>query len=271
MKHLYALITTNCNLACPHCDIRTNGDDGYDENVFLNVIKDFDGTITIFGGEPTLYMNRLVKVLSLGKATSISTNLLNIDESTVSLLMEHQISIATSWNYNRFTNMQYHKWINNIKCLRNIDIPIKILITMTRDLVESDIDNFMEMISIWDHEYKIDSILFEHLIDPNESPEFNNQVDQWLCKIFNKWKTRQISIDNEIVKKLNHWVCDCRNTYTLHPNGYMTTGCPHLTDIKIVDECLTCPQSDKCMPCRLQSYCTYPKKLAKLVKEDGLF
>lgn len=268
MKHLYALITTHCNLSCPHCDIRTNSDDGYNEESFLNSLNDFDGTITLFGGEPFLYLNRLLKVLELDKINSISTNLLYMDTIVLNKLINKPINIATSWNYSRFNNMEYHMWLKNIERLHRANIPVKILITLTKDLIDSDIYYFINMISYWDREYGIDSILFEHLIDDNTSLEFNDQVDNWLCEVYKLWEDYKVSIKNEIIDKLDHWYCDCRDTYTLNPDGTIVTGCPHSSKIYMVNECLSCPQSNKCMPCRLQKYCTYPKRLAKLVKGD---
>ena len=58
MKELYAVLTNQCNLSCPHCDIKSSELDDYNKELFLNAIKEFDGNIILFGGEPTLYKNR---------------------------------------------------------------------------------------------------------------------------------------------------------------------------------------------------------------------
>lgn len=50
MKHLYALLTRNCDLHCPHCGVAEYKNETYNEEKVLETIKDFDGTVTLFGG-----------------------------------------------------------------------------------------------------------------------------------------------------------------------------------------------------------------------------
>lgn len=265
MKQLYAILTNQCNLSCSHCDIKSS-DDGFNEEAFIKALNEFDGHVILFGGEPTLYKDRLMKILSLDKAVSISTNLVKLDDGFIEYFKN--LSVATSWNLNRFSPVEYYSWLNNLKRLHDNGISCRVLITLTKDLIKCDIHEFINVIKIWDNEYHaIDSILFEQLIDENATPEFYAQVDEWLCKVHALWEINSICIENTIVKKLEHWHCDCTNVYSLHPDGRITNGCPHTENVHVPNECLICPQSDKCIPCRLQKYCTYPKKLAQLVKE----
>jgi hypothetical protein len=176
--------------------------------------------------------------------------------------------VGTSWNYNRFTDIQYHSWINNLKRLHENDISCRVLITLTKDLIESDVNEFIKLITHWDEEvHAIESILFEQLIDDNMPPEFYEQVDEWLCQVYNIWQIQSITIENLIAEKVDHWYCDCTSVHTLHPNGNITNGCPHNSNVHVATECLVCPDADICRPCRLQQHCTYPKKLAQLVKD----
>lgn len=66
MKHLHAILTTNCNLRCPHCGVPDNVEI-YNEEKVLEEIKNFDGEVTLFGGECTLYEDRFIKALETKK------------------------------------------------------------------------------------------------------------------------------------------------------------------------------------------------------------
>ena len=67
-SHLYALLTQNCNLQCPHCMIYNNTkEDFFNEERFLDVLRNWKGDITLFGGEPTLYRDRFMKAINTGK------------------------------------------------------------------------------------------------------------------------------------------------------------------------------------------------------------
>lgn len=78
MKHLYALLTRNCDLHCPHCGVAEYKNETYNEEKILETIKNFDGNVTLFGGECTLYEDRFIKALDTKNIDSVSSNLLNI-------------------------------------------------------------------------------------------------------------------------------------------------------------------------------------------------
>ena len=82
IKTIYLMITTNCNLNCPHCDIKTNGKDNWDKEAILNKLSSKDHNI-IFGGEPSLYIDRIISVSDY--CSSISTNLLYLPEKLLNL------------------------------------------------------------------------------------------------------------------------------------------------------------------------------------------
>ena len=58
MRTVYAMVTTNCNLGCPHCDIKNDNADNWVAEAFINQLNAADHNI-IFGGEPSLYMDRV--------------------------------------------------------------------------------------------------------------------------------------------------------------------------------------------------------------------
>jgi sulfatase maturation enzyme AslB (radical SAM superfamily) len=264
-KTLYAVVTNHCNLSCRHCNIKDSAD-SYDEDKFLSRIKEYDGDITLFGGEPTLYKERLMKVLSTNKITSISTNLINLDDDLIKQYKD--IYVATSWNHSRFIDAQYQIWLRNLKTLEAHGITCMVLITLTDDLINSNINDFINMVKLWAKEYKaIDSIMFEQLIDNDKTEDFYRLVDEWLCRIYKLWKENDIEIENSILYKLGNWKHDCTQISTLYPDGSTVQGCPHRSRIYVPSKCLTCSAVSKCRPCRLQQHCTYPKKLAQLVAE----
>lgn len=264
MKIIYVLPTTNCNLHCPHCDIRTK-EDNFDEKMFYKALKENDGNeLVMFGGEPTLYRSRLKKSLNIASFTSISTNLLNLDDELIRLYKHYDLSIATSWNLNRFDNNQYNIWINHLNLLSENELNCIIMITMTEDLVEYNIDKFIDMLSQWDNIKSIKEIKFEYLIDNNSKNDLHLKCDEWLCRLDDNWN---FHFTNFIKENLNNWNYYCNNVYTLLPNGKMIKGCPHNANITFADECLDCQLVNICKPCRLQSRCSFPKKLYEKVKQ----
>jgi len=265
MKYLYAKLTNDCNLSCPHCNVLC--ENNWNEEKFFDEINKFDGEIIAFGGEPTLYRDRLIRLLQQNKTVSITTNLMILDDELISYYKK--IHVGTSWNLNRFSDNQYQTWLKNLKLLEEHSIEVLVLITMTEDLIRMDINKFMRMINLWDKEYKsIRSVLFEHLVDSSTTQEFFNQCDDWLCKIHSLWKKYNIQIENRIDDDVFHWRKNCSEIYTLEPDGSIRRHCPHPVKRIIREECLTCEYSDICQPCILQQHCSFPKKLYELIKNE---
>ena len=104
-KILYAMPTSLCNLSCPHCEIRTHHE-SYNEDRFLDEFRRWDGDVIIFGGEPTLFRDRLLNIIGDPKIISITTNLLNLDDELIQYY--NRIHVSTSWNKSRFTNFEFH-------------------------------------------------------------------------------------------------------------------------------------------------------------------
>lgn len=269
MGTIYALITTHCNLSCPHCDIK-NCNEYYDRDKFIDQLNKFDGSIILFGGEPTLYPDRLLDIYLSNpiinrKITSISTNLISFNDKILTLfqLIKH---ISTSWNLNRFNDEEYEKWLNNINIIgeRIPDIKIRVLITMTEDLLKLSSDQFNDIIAKWNCNV-INDIHFEHYVSDDVEAEYFNRCDEWLCSIYKGWKSK-IKMNN--INLVDNWYFDCSNVYTLYPDGNVKKGCPHNVNIKVPSKCYTCEKSDQCRPCQLQKYCSYPSNFIKLIKEE---
>lgn len=264
MKILYAKLTNDCNLSCPHCNICNDTD--WNESVFFAQIRNFDGQIIAFGGEPTLYRDRFFKLLKQHNVTSVSTNLMELDDDLIRAYKK--IYVSTSWNVKRFDLKQYDRWLKNIKRLGDNDIPCTVLITLTPDLISMNQHKFMDIIKAWNSEYcAINTVLFEHLVDDTTTQEFFDQCDDWLCAINTRWNADDIRIKNQIVEDVLHWEKKCSTIYTLEPNGNMRNHCPHPTKKRIREECLACEYANICQPCILQQHCSFPKKLYNIVKK----
>lgn len=251
-KILYTIPNYECNLKCSHCDIK-NIKCEYNEKAFIKAINEnsFD-EIILFGGEPTLYYDRLKSSIDTGKITSITTNLIRLTADKYDLIKDLQVN--TSWNPSRFNPIQYSEWLDNIEKFENLTV----LITLTSELIEMEPLEFLNIAKEWN----VSGILFEQLISNENTNEHFKNVDKWLCDITDKWN---IKAENLILDKINHWYFDCDNTYTLRPDGTIISGCPHSYNVRFTQQCLTCEKSSICRPCKLQSLCTFPTELYKKV------
>ena len=268
-SHLYALLTNHCNLACPHCMIKNERDDEvFNKAKFMHVLNNWKGSITLFGGEPTLYLDRFFSAIETNNISSISSNLLILNEDIIEVYRD--IPVATSWNLYRFTKEQYNLWMKNLETLNNHNLEgIWVLITITEDLINYDLTEFMKVIKRLDKLNCVEAIKFEQLVDSSKPKEFYEKCDDWLCKIYYLWRKEKIRLINSIEREVCNWNKECANEYTLYPDGKLIRRCPEYLDIKICEECLSCEYSNICTPCRLQQHCTFPKKLYNLIKNNN--
>ena len=266
MKHLYALLTRNCDLHCPHCGVAEYKNETYNEEKVLEAIKNFDGTVTLFGGECTLYEDRFIKALDTKNIDSVSSNLLNLSGKRLEKFKGE--GFVTSWNLHRFTEEQYNTWLKNLNTLSELDSEFIILITLTPDLIDRDPNEIINIISSWQHLKGLQSFRFEQLIDYNQTQEFYDRVDDWLCDFHYKYNNSGCTITNEIEENVERWVFNCHNEYTLYPDGKIVNLCPMDALPTICNLCINCKYSNVCTPCRLQKYCTFPKKLYEILKKE---
>lgn len=267
-KTIYALLTRKCNLSCPHCDVY-NVEDNFNREKFLDTLFKTEGNIILFGGEPTIYQDRLFDIVNeCDKAdrniVSISTNMMILNDKLIDYYNKLG-RVATSWNPNRFNKIQYDVWYRNCFTLSTVTgVKPTILITLDNDLLEMGVDNFLKVIDDWDSSV-FKQIKLEHF-NGDTTPEYFERVDNFLCELHHKWRS---SIHNEIVDRVKHWWCDCSGVYTLNPDGTLSHGCPHNVTLSVPVECYTCERADICRPCVLQKYCSFPNKFAELVNSEG--
>lgn len=262
-KILYAIITKQCNLSCPHCDIKSNQKDNYQEEIFLKNLKEWDGYRILFGGEPTIVPARTIKVISY--CDSISTNLVSISDDIKQILQERQIPIATSWNLQRFTHPQYIQWIYHLKELSKTN-DLTCLITLTPDLFsQTGTNSFWQTIS--DVKSYFSYIQFEPLHDESKTQEFYNQTDEWLVQAYQTARKKSLTYLFPQFQKDYQWKFNCAGTYTMHPDGSIRYGCPEYQKTYILPQCYSCQCVTECQPCRLQKCCTRPNKLYSLIRD----
>lgn len=235
----------------------------------MEYLRAFNGDITLFGGEPTLYRDRLKDVCFSdpyisSKIKSITTNLMIMDDEMLSIL-ESIGYVGTSWSPSRFTDKEYDIWKSNIDLI-NGKIKVRVLSTMTNELLSLSPDVLMGIISKWNTN-TIKDIDFEYYVGPESTPEYFEKCDQWLCEIYKKWDS-PVKIVNADRVASGRWCFNCNDVYSLYPDGTVKNGCPHNLEPRVPDECYSCDRSDKCRPCMLQSYCSYPKKFAELIRNS---
>lgn len=269
---VYAIPSYKCNLNCPHCEIHKEKAKQNKEK-FLEELKKIDSNdIVLFGGEPLLVNSYyLEQILKTGKITSISTNLAvrtKLD-LLVKYINKYNISISTSWNPLRFNDKTELDWIYGLYTIhRFTKVKPLVLITLTRDLFTNE--KLYDVLDALDGSDDLGSyvsgILFEHYVGPEADDKYNQEADDFLCKIYKEWRWK---FNNFIIDRLNNWNCNCGNIATLEPNGNLKAGCPQYQGkYEIRVECLNCSLANICNPCPLQFSCSFPKKLYQLVKEE---
>jgi len=267
LDKVYVIPSYKCNLNCPHCDIH-NYKDTFNEDDFFNTLNNLESKeIILFGGEPLLNKHIFKKCIETNKFTGISTNLLLLDNEYIEYIKNYGLYIATSWNPNRFTDLEYCIWKEKLKLLSKNNLSCIVLITLTQDLFDYDMKDLISIFQELDNTSAIDGIQFEHLVDNNLPKDFHKKADEWLCKLYNIWNFK---IKNITFKQVNNWCFNCSNVYTLKPSGQLLKGCPQYSKPIICNECLTCNLAKICHPCSLQMNCSFPKQLYKLINNDIL-
>lgn len=265
---VYAMITQLCNLSCPHCDVYKL-QDNWNKEKFLDQLRKFNGGIVIFGGECSLYPDRIRLLLDdpiiNEKVNTITTNLTILDNELLELYKRIP-SIGTSWNPDRFTPEQYEIWMNNIKQIKEIDKSVGIIITLTDSLFEYDFNKFLSMLYQLDEFENVTNIKFESLVSPTVDRMYFRRADDFLSKLYDEWNFR-IELFN--IRRVQDHFFDCGMVKHLYPDGIMKTGCSHIgAPIIYSGDCLMCENASKCKPCQLQKYCTVPYNFAKKVYRD---
>lgn len=266
---LYIIASYACNLKCSHCPSQL-----YNYQTDIVAIKqaimqnDFDEYV-LFGGEPLLDMQTFNEILSTGKLTGITTNLLMLTPDIAKTFDENGLKIATSWNASRFTPQQYEEWHSKLKILDDAGLDCTVLITLTDDLLAIQPEKlYKDVIERIDTHRSVDEIKFEYLVADNPE-EYYGRCDDWLCSMHRCWKAEAINKIVDLLKRRKN-IKNCHTVYTLTPDGIIHRGCPLSLSYKrhmFLDKCTTCEYSNICQPCILQPYCSFPKKLFRLIQE----
>lgn len=267
-KVLYAIPTMHCNLNCGHCFIK-NAPEVYNREKFLDELNNFEGNIILFGGEVTSNIDRMFDVIESNrnngksKIVTVSTNLIVLDDKLIEFYKSLK-GISTSWNYDRFISNTYDIWKKNCSIIADNGISYKVMVTLTEDLFQLSVKEFLTIAKEWITP-TITEIKFEHYIGKENTSEYFNRADEWLCELYKEW---DIPVRLGIINKLKQWVFDCSEVYTLYPDGRLLNCCPHAKYGMVASECYTCEKVATCRPCRLQPHCSFPNKLADLVESD---
>ena len=263
---IYVTPWYECNLHCPHCEVSKRKIE-YQEGKFLSTLKTLEAkNFVLFGGEPTLHLDKFQKILETKKINSVSSNIVvHNTELTKTLIaplfQEYNVSLATSWNYTRFSKKQVNLWLDNLWHFYANRVDILILITLTEDLIRDGMNSVLEVLWVLET-MGINKFLFEPYIGEKE---IHKEADEWLCKFHDMYTG---GMRNLLEEKLDNWKCSCNNVFTLNPDGVLYKGCPDSLDktLSVCEECLICNLVDKCQPCMLQSHCSYPKKLEEKLR-----
>lgn len=266
ISRAYVIPNYNCNLDCPHCEIHKRYSPRQDYNKIIDAVREVKAKENIvFGGEPSLNIFMFESLITSGDITSVSTNLVAHPPAMWrrwgDILKRHEVSVATSWNYKRFTDTQYHKWLANLSELNIADVDTMVLITLTPDLIASGHSKVLNVLN--DIEITgCTKFLFEPFIG-DTSADFHCEVDEWLCLFHDAYFGK---MTNVLEERLDNWKCNCDDVVTIHPDGTIIRGCPDSLSVErglVPNDCLLCDNTDKCRPCKLQKYCSYPKALAR--------
>lgn len=274
MSEVYICPSFLCNLNCPHCTLKNLPQQLELARIeeTLDYINENSGDMVLydlFGGEPLLlpifYLRRLHKRL-IKKHYLVSTNLLNYNQEHLFLFKDADL-INTSWNPHRFNKDQFTLWLDNYKKVWYEKIPINLMVTLTEDLIkECPPEKFLDLLrALQPYSLDLDYVIGKD----NTSLE---DIDNWLCELYHNWTDLEthFGIVENMEKSLLYGFKykDCSNHYTILPSGNIKPGCAYYECDVDKSICYACELFPWCNgACRLQSKCTFPKKLFNLVKE----
>lgn len=261
---VYLCPTYACNLNCSHCSIK-NQRITTDIDAIVETSKRFNGSeFVLFGGEPlTLDISLLRQLFDNIDITSVSTNLLSMSQLQFQLLKEHHVDIATSWNPNRFNSLQYRSWLSKIDETLAAQLHTTVLITLTHDLFQSNINDVLQDLSRFNCDY-FDGVKFEPYVQSTLS--LVEEADKWLVDQYVNWHYPYRNVIADDYRNGNmHF---CKNIWTIQPDGNAINSCPATEKSVFLNNCLSCKYNKVCRPCIKQNVCTFFKELYKKVKSN---
>lgn len=275
-NEIYICPSFLCNLNCPHCTLKnlpTCMELEKIEQTLDYIIQNSGDNVLfdLFGGEPLLLqdyvLERIHKKIKQKKYV-ISTNLLLFRPALLPLFKEAK-QINVSWNPLRFNEEQFKIWETKTQVLRTAKVKINLMITLTKDLIQNYMpQQFLDFIK----DFKAYSLDLDYVIGEEYTEERLDSIDNWLCELYKIWNIPTIfdiadSIKKSILSKQKYR--DCSNHYTILPSGKIHPGCAYFETDVDKTKCLCCELYQWCNgACRLQTSCTFPKKLFYLIKKE---
>lgn len=262
MKNLYLTITNECNLHCPHCykeDFKKSFFSFEKVKETLENNKDID-SIILYGGEFLLekYSIKVIELITFLKSKNLSisgtTNLCfkNLSENQLYILNQLD-SISTSWNPLRFSSdEQFNWWLSNISKLEGKSLSL--LITLTKSLIEHDY--FGQLREFCNPRYwSFETVKFEPFIGEGSERPSNEEVDNYLCKLYDNLKIflneKQIEPFSSIISGFKNHI----STGTFNRKCYDHSLCLEVNgDLKI------CPQFQKDIENPKKSFFNFDKR-----------
>ncbi|MCM1439766.1 MAG: hypothetical protein NC131_11295, partial [Roseburia sp.] len=107
-------------------------------------------------------------------------------------------------------------------------------------------------------------VKFEPFVGDEATPDYFHVADQWMAEVVRLWDLRA---ELDMIQRAKHWHFDCKDVYTLLPDGTLMNRCPHLVEAQIPEACYNCANVSNCKPCPIQRYCSYLPETVKAVKE----
>lgn len=282
IREVYICPSFACNLRCPHCTLKNINNGKLELPAIINSIKYIkemagkDLTFELFGGEPLLLQKDVISAIYQeikDYPYYVSTNLLPFEFEKHIEILKGASWVNSSWNPKRFDSPNgddYDLWRKNMLALQDLGIKVNLMITLTSDLVyDYTPQEFIELIRQW-NPFSID---LDYVIgEDNTSLE---RIDDWILDLYNNWNLDTILDPADNIRvvllnpTLNRHYRDCWNHYTILPTGNIKPCCPYYECDVDKTPCYCCELFYICNGgCRLESKCTFPKKLFYKIKEE---
>jgi len=262
MKMIYVKGTGQCNLNCSHCF--TSGRDGirdrWDIEATQQWLLDYiklkpteDYHFELHGGEiflrPVKELKQFCKpFVNLNNVSIAATSNLvfKLTGAHIDLIRnEFEGYIGTSWDSNiRFENdKQYNLWLKNLKTLVDEGFKVKVFVSVTRHLTESDPNKFLDTLESFGNV----SVALERLtLGGNAKKNIaifpdNETQDNWYLSVYREYKKRKMScnivtldiLETRLKTNTTKVDTNCRdceqNLTTINSDGTLS-GCPNTAD-----------------------------------------
>ena len=254
----YVVFSYRCNLSCSYCFVKDKQIE-LDQSKFFKSLKELDGDLCFFGGEPSLDLAMMERCYATNpNFKSVSTNLLCLTDQHISFYKRAMLDVSTSWNPERFTESQLSTWKKSIQKIKAAGLSLTVMVTLTDQVIEMSPFFFSKLAESW----QADAVLLQPIVPMSE--ELHQRADQWLCQLKKVWPSSLKSLLQSRYQSRFLSACG-REVKTLQPNGEIHKLCSMAREkiYPVLDQCLQCQLRSICKPCPLQSSCSVFKKFFK--------